>query len=121
MHEPHEMTVCLAGSYASVLTPSTIVASCPLAGALMMTFLAPAVEVRRRLLLVGEEARALEDDVDAELLPRQLRRVLLGEHLGLDAAEVDRAFERRRRVLARDRARCRSCRGARASSRRSGR
>ena len=35
------MIVCLSGSYMSSLTPSTIVTSSPLAGALMITFLAP--------------------------------------------------------------------------------
>ena len=41
-----EMIVCLAGSYLSSLTPMTIVMSSFLAGAEMMTFLAPAVDVR---------------------------------------------------------------------------
>ena len=36
------MMWCAAGSYLSSLTPRTIVMSSPLAGALMMTFLAPA-------------------------------------------------------------------------------
>ena len=40
-------------------------------------------EVRAGLLLVGEEARALEHDVDAEVLPRELRRVLLRDDLRL--------------------------------------
>ena len=37
------MMWCLAGSYISSLTPNTMVRSSPLAGALMMTFLAPAL------------------------------------------------------------------------------
>ena len=36
------MMLCLAGSYAPSFTPRTIVTSSPLAGALMMTFFAPA-------------------------------------------------------------------------------
>ena len=55
--------------------------SWPFAGALMRTFFAPAVRCAVGLLLVGEEAGALEHDVDAELLPRELARVLLGEDL----------------------------------------
>ncbi len=53
-------------------------------------------EVRGRLVLVGEEARALEDDVGAELLPRQLGGVLLGDDLRVHVAEVDGALERLR-------------------------
>ncbi len=37
-----EMMLCFAGSYLSWLTPMTTVMSSPLAGAEMMTFLAPA-------------------------------------------------------------------------------
>src|SRR5690606_18294935 len=39
------------------------------------------------LLLAREEPRALEDDVDAELAPRQLRRIALGADA--DAVAVD--------------------------------
>src|SRR5438477_644661 len=42
VHDALETMRCLAGSYVFSLTPSTIVASGFLAGALMMTFLAPA-------------------------------------------------------------------------------
>lgn len=38
-----EMMLCLAGSYLSQFTPITTMKSSPLAGAVMMTFLAPAV------------------------------------------------------------------------------
>ena len=41
----------------------------------------------RGLCLAGEEPGALEDDVDAEIAPRQLRRIALGEHP--DAVAVD--------------------------------
>ncbi len=49
--------------------------SAPSAGAETITRLAPAVRWRRGLLLGGEDAGALEHDVDAELLVRQLGRV----------------------------------------------
>jgi hypothetical protein len=42
VHEPFDTMLCFAGSYSSWFTPSTSVLSCPLAGALMMTFFAPA-------------------------------------------------------------------------------
>ncbi len=41
VQDAFEMTVCLAGSYLSSLTPSTTVKSSFFAGAEMMTFLAP--------------------------------------------------------------------------------
>ena len=57
-------------------------------------------EVQRRLVLAGEEARAFHHDVDVEGLPRELRRVALGEHLddvAVDdhriAGDLDRAVE----------------------------
>jgi hypothetical protein len=39
-----------------------------------------ALEVRGGLFLGGEEAGALENDVDVQVLPRQLRRVALRDH-----------------------------------------
>ena len=57
----------------------TIVTSSSLAGAEMMTFLAPPSMWRLGLGGVGEEAGRLDDDVDAEVAPGQLRRVALGE------------------------------------------
>ena len=56
------------------------------------------VDVRARLVGIREEAGALEDDVDAEVAPRQGGRVLLGEDLDLAAVDDDRgvaALERR--------------------------
>ena len=77
--------------------------SSPFAGALMITFLAPASMWARAFVGVGEEAGRLEDDVDAEVAPRQRRRVLLLEDLDLAAVDdqrvvgvVDRALDRRR-------------------------
>ena len=49
------------------------------------------VEVLLRPVALGEEARRLEHDVDAEVAPRKGRRVALGEHLELDVARADRA------------------------------
>src|SRR6185436_15543066 len=43
VHDALETMLCLAGSYLSSLAPMTTVMSSPLAGAAMMTFLAPAV------------------------------------------------------------------------------
>ena len=57
---------------------------------------AAAVDVRARFGGVGEEAGRFDDDVDAEVLPRQLARVALGQHL--DRAAVDRDRRRPRRV-----------------------
>ena len=48
------------------------------------------VEVRAGLRGVGEEAGALEDDVDAEVAPRQVGRIPLGEDLDLAAVDDDR-------------------------------
>ena len=65
--------------------------SSPLAGALMMTFWAPASMCALAFVGVGEDAGALEDDVDAEVAPRQGRRVLLGQDLDLAPVDDDRA------------------------------
>jgi hypothetical protein len=46
-------------------------------------------EMQRGLVLGGEDAGALERDVDAELLPRQLRGVLLGGDLDRAVADAD--------------------------------
>ena len=79
VHDALEMTSCLSLSYASKLTPRTTVTSSPLAGAEITTFLAPAVEVLGGVVAVGEEAGRLDHDVGAEVAPRQLRRIALGE------------------------------------------
>ena len=54
--------------------------SSPLAGALMMTFLAPAA-ICARLLRLGEQAGRLDHDVCADAAPRNRARVALGEDL----------------------------------------
>jgi hypothetical protein len=43
-----------------------------------------------RLLLVGEDAGALHHDVDAEVFPRQLGRVLFRQHLERALADIHR-------------------------------
>ena len=53
------------------------------------------LEVSLGLLLVGEEARALEHDVDAEIPPRELTGLLLGDDLDRLAGDLDRALFRR--------------------------
>ena len=55
----------------------------------MMTFLRAGVDVLARVGGLGEEAGRLDDDVDAEVAPRQVRRVALGEDLDLLAADGD--------------------------------
>ena len=96
VHDALEMTWCLSLSYWSKLTPSTTVMSSPLAGAEMMTFFAPAVEVLGGVVALGEEAGRLDDDVDAEVAPRQRGGVALGEDLELVAVD-DEAVVRRPR------------------------
>ena len=46
-----------------------------------------AVDVLLRVLAVGEAAGGLDDDVDAQVAPRQVGRVGLGEHLQLVAVD----------------------------------
>ena len=58
-----------------VLTPSTIVTSGSVAGAVMITRSAPGLEVLGGSGPVGEGAGRLEHDLGAELLPGQLGRV----------------------------------------------
>ena len=67
----------------SKLTPSATVTSGSLAGAEMITFLAPAARCLAASSRLGEEAGRLDHHVDAELAPGQGRRIALGEHLDL--------------------------------------
>ena len=67
-----------------------MVMSSSLAGAEMMTFLAPASRWPLRLGGVGEDAGGLDDDVDAQVAPRQRGRALLDlEGLDLGVADDD--------------------------------
>ena len=84
------MMWCLAESYLSSLTPRTMVMSSFLAGALMRTFLAPAVDVAGGRGGVREPTGGLDDDVDAQVAPGQLGGLLLGEDLDLLAVDDDR-------------------------------
>ena len=81
------MTLWFAGSYASSFTPMTTVTSSSLAGAQMMTFCAPASRCFGRLVALGEQPGGLDDDVDAELPPRQVRGVALGQDRELVAVD----------------------------------
>ena len=74
VQEALEMMWCLAGSYFSSFTPSTMVMSSFLAGAEMITFFAAGVDVRLGLGGVGEEAGGLDDDLRADLAPGDLGR-----------------------------------------------
>ena len=75
--------------------------SSPLAGAEMMTFFAPPSMCLRAASAFGEASGGLEHDVDAEVLPRQRRRILLGEDSDLVAVDGDRAVRRRDVALVR--------------------
>ena len=63
-----------------------------LAGALMSTFLAPPSRCAGGLGGVGEDARGLDDDVDAQVAPRQVGRVALAEDLDLLAVDDQRVL-----------------------------
>ena len=89
VHDAFEMIWCFAGSYFSSLTPRTTVRSGPLAGAVMTTFFAPAAMCLAASSRFGEEAGRFEHDVDAEVLPGQLRRVAHRQHLELVAVDRD--------------------------------
>jgi len=52
-----------------------MVMSSPLAGALMRTFLGAGCDVGAGLVGLGKATGRLDDDVDAEVLPRKLGRV----------------------------------------------
>ena len=64
------------------------------AGAEMTTFFAPASRCFWADSRFGEEAGRLDRDVDAELAPRQLRRIALGDELDLVVADADEAVAR---------------------------
>ena len=60
-----------------------------LAGAEMTTFLAPRLEVLRRLIAIGEPPGGLEHQIDAQILPRELGGILLREDLDRVAVHHD--------------------------------
>ena len=76
VHDAFETIVCLAESYLSLLTPMTMVMSSSFAGAEINTFFAPAGDVLARGAGLGKTTRRFEDDVDAEVFPRESRRGL---------------------------------------------
>ena len=61
----------------------------PTTGPTRSTNGAPAVEVERGLVAAGEDAGRLDDDVDAEVAPRQLLGVAHGQHLERVAVDLD--------------------------------
>ena len=61
----------------------------PFAGAVMITFLAPAARCFAAPSRLGEEPRRFEDDVHAEVLPRELRGILHRQHLERVAVDGD--------------------------------
>ena len=89
VHDAFEMMWCLPASYLSSLTPSTTVMSGFFAGAVMTTFFAPAAMCFAASSRLVKMPGGLEHDVDAERLPRQLRRILDREHLELVAVDGD--------------------------------
>ena len=95
-----EMTFCVLKSKSLWLTPYTNVASAPSHGADTMTSGAPRLEVVGGGVALGEEAGGLDDDVDAEVAPRQVLRVALAEHAQLVAVDADAALGGLDRVAA---------------------
>ena len=86
----------------------------PLAGAVMTTFFAPAARCFAAASRFGEQPGRLEHDVDAEVLPRQLRRIAQRQHLELVAVDGDARRLRPRPSRAGCRAPSRTSAGARA-------
>src|SRR5579862_5316705 len=88
VQEALETMWCCSGSYSRSLTPRTTVRSGSVAGAEMTTLRAPACRCFGAFA-VGEEAGRLDRDVDAELLPRQVAGILLGEQRDRAPADGD--------------------------------
>ena len=61
----------------------------PFAGAVMMTFFAPARQMLRRIVAVGEEPGGLEHEIDAEILPRKSRRISDRQDLEVVTIDLD--------------------------------
>ena len=72
VQDAFETMWCVSGSYASSLTPNTIVTSDDLRRS--------RIEVLLRTLTIGEDSGRLENDVHAEVAPRKRSRVALREH-----------------------------------------
>jgi hypothetical protein len=93
VHDAFEMMLCCAASYLSELTPITMVMSSPLAGAEMITFLAPAWMCAPAL------SASVKRPVDSSTTstpgrPTAAWRVLLGEDLDLVAVDRDAPLAR---------------------------
>ena len=88
VQEAFEIMLCLAGSYLSSFTPSTMVMSSFLAGAEMMTFFTVPRRCFGSLRCIRELPGGFDHDLRADTGPIDLRRVLDRENLD--------AFARRR-------------------------
>ena len=64
------------------------------AGAEMITFLSPGLEVLGGVVALREQAGGLDHHVDAQLAPRKRGRIALGEHLDLAPVDGDRLVAR---------------------------
>ena len=89
MHDALEMMWCLRGVVVAVVDAHHDREVLVLGRRRDDDLLRAAVDVRPGLGGVGEEAGRLDDDVGAELLPRQVRRVALLERPDLAAADDD--------------------------------
>ena len=83
------MMWCFAGSYLSSLTPEDDRDVRALRRRRDDHLLRARGEVLGGAVAAGEDAGRLEHDVDAEVLPRQLRRILDRQHLELVAVDGD--------------------------------
>ena len=84
------MIWCFAGSYFSSLTPRTTREVRSFGRRRDDDFLGAGSDVLRRGVAIREEAGGLEHDVDAEVLPRQLRRIAQRQDLERVAVDRDR-------------------------------
>ena len=90
VQEAFEMMLCLAGSYAPSLTPSTMVTSSFFGGRRNDDFLHRAAQVLHGFFRVGEKPGGLHHDFRAQGSPVDLRRIFGGENFDLLAAYRDR-------------------------------
>ena len=89
VQEAFETTLCCSGSNVSSFTPTTKVASTPLPGAEITTKGAPASRCFAAAARSVKRTGRLDDDVDAELAPRERRRIAFGEDLDRVPVDLD--------------------------------
>ena len=87
VQDAFEMTLCLAGSYMSSFTPSTMVTSSFFAGRRDDDLLHRAAQVLGGILGIGEPAGGFDHDLRADRTPVELGGILHGEDLDLLAAD----------------------------------